>query len=89
MESSDHIFYACETATNVWRQVRIWCDVGLLCFCSNRDCTVWLDNWHTYNDRKDKLFVIIATSLWFLWRYRNNVTFSSQTMRQRDIIDNI
>ena len=50
---------------------------------------VWLDNWHVSNDKKDKLFVIISTSLWFLWRYRNNVTFSSQTMRQRDIIDNI
>lgn len=70
VESSDHIFYACETAANVWRQVRIWCDVGLPCFFSNMDWTVWLDNWRVSNDRKDRLFVIIATSLWFLWRYR-------------------
>nr|GEV56043.1 RNA-directed DNA polymerase, eukaryota [Tanacetum cinerariifolium] len=36
-ETSDHIFYACDTTSNVWRQIRTWCDVGLPCFYSNMD----------------------------------------------------
>ncbi|GJT61640.1 putative RNA-directed DNA polymerase, eukaryota, reverse transcriptase zinc-binding domain protein [Tanacetum coccineum] len=44
VETSDHIFYACDTASNVWRQIRAWCDVGLPCFYFNMDWIGWLDN---------------------------------------------
>ncbi|GKB85929.1 putative RNA-directed DNA polymerase [Tanacetum coccineum] len=89
MESTDHIFFSCDTAANVWHKIRNWSDVSLLHLYSNSDWIEWLEIWNASNARRDRMYVIIAATLWWLWRYRNNVTFCSQSMRQCDIFDNI
>ncbi|GKB63873.1 RNA-directed DNA polymerase, eukaryota [Tanacetum coccineum] len=89
VESTDHIFFSCDTAANVWHKIRNWSDVSLSHLCSNSDWIEWLEIWSASNARKDRMYVIIAAILWWLWHYQNNVTFCSQSMRQCDIFDNI
>ncbi|GJW64409.1 hypothetical protein Tco_0116293 [Tanacetum coccineum] len=81
VESTDHIFFSCDTAANVWHKIRNWSDVSLPHLCSNSDWIEWLKIWNASNARRDRMYVIIAATLWWLWRYRNNVTFCSQSMR--------
>ncbi|GJR60337.1 hypothetical protein Tco_1421221 [Tanacetum coccineum] len=50
--------------------------------CSNMEWIKWLENWNASTARKDRMYVIISATLWLLWRYRNNVTFSSQSTRK-------
>ncbi|GKA58048.1 RNA-directed DNA polymerase, eukaryota, reverse transcriptase zinc-binding domain protein [Tanacetum coccineum] len=64
VESNDHIFFGCDTAT-------------------------WVEDWRASKESKDRVYVITATTLWMLWRYRNGVTFNSHPMRKCDIFDNI
>ena len=56
---------------------------------SYSDWDIWFIPWHASKDSKDRAFVIFAISSWVLWRFRNSVTFCSQSMRKCDIFDNI
>ncbi|GJR37684.1 hypothetical protein Tco_1213368 [Tanacetum coccineum] len=40
-------------------------------------------------EKKHRFYVITTSVLWWLWRYRNSVTFSSQPLRKSDIFDNV
>ncbi|GJY33996.1 RNA-directed DNA polymerase, eukaryota [Tanacetum coccineum] len=85
--SNDHIFFECTFAKEIWRIVRRWCDNSFPLFESNVDWSDWLLSWHVSKDKKHRIFVIIATALWFIWRYHNSVIFNSQSLRKSDIFD--
>ncbi|GKB45218.1 RNA-directed DNA polymerase, eukaryota, reverse transcriptase zinc-binding domain protein [Tanacetum coccineum] len=87
VESNDHIFFSCDTAVQVWYRVRIWCDGVVPQLGSFSDWFEWLNNWPVLNGKRDRMYIICATMLWTLWRYRNNVVFNSQFMRRSDIFD--
>nr|GEW82625.1 putative RNA-directed DNA polymerase, eukaryota, reverse transcriptase zinc-binding domain protein [Tanacetum cinerariifolium] len=53
--------------------------------------TVW-DKFLSRKDTKAKsrrLCIIFAALFWWIWRYRNSVTFSSDSIKKGDIFDNI
>ena len=35
------------------------------------------------------MYIIIASSLWWIWRYRNSITFCPHSMGKSDIFENI
>ncbi|GKD78323.1 RNA-directed DNA polymerase, eukaryota, reverse transcriptase zinc-binding domain protein, partial [Tanacetum coccineum] len=89
VEFLNHVFFSCGTASNVWRLICIWSDSKIPILLSYGDCDTWFIPWHTSKDSKDRSYVIFATTCWVLWRFRNCVTFDSQSMRKCDIFDNI
>ncbi|GJV49899.1 hypothetical protein Tco_1440111 [Tanacetum coccineum] len=89
VESSNHIFFECDIASEVWRLVRIWCDTPFPSLTSFEHWKNWFGLWHASKEKKHRLYVIFASSLWWLWRFRNSVTFCSHPMRKSDIFDNI
>ena len=89
MESNDHVFFGCDTASSMWRLIRVWTDINMPLFSSWFDWLHWLDNWRASKDSKDRVYVISAASLWVLWRYRNSITFNSHPTRKSDLFDSI
>ncbi|GJS26789.1 RNA-directed DNA polymerase, eukaryota, reverse transcriptase zinc-binding domain protein [Tanacetum coccineum] len=89
VESSSHLFFACELASQIWSKIRVWCEVPMLHASSSSEWIGWLDNWNVPKATKDQMVVITSATLWLIWRYRNSVAFSSQSMRKCDIFDNI
>ena len=87
VESNDHIFFSCDMAVQVWHRVRVWCDGVVPQLVSLSHLSEWLINWSVSNDKRDRMYVISATLLWTIWRYRNNIVFNSQSMRKSDIFD--
>ncbi|GJY65370.1 hypothetical protein Tco_0467608 [Tanacetum coccineum] len=79
VESSNHIFFECNIAKDIWMLVRKWCDISFTLFTS----------WQVVKEKSKRLSVIFSSSLWWLWRYRNSVTFRSHPMRKSDIFDSI
>ncbi|GJX62303.1 RNA-directed DNA polymerase, eukaryota [Tanacetum coccineum] len=79
VESSNHIFFECNIAKDIWMLVRKWCDISFTPFTS----------WQVVKEKSWRLSVIFSSSLWWLWRYRNSVTFRSHPMRKSDIFDSI
>ncbi|GJT70268.1 hypothetical protein Tco_1029554 [Tanacetum coccineum] len=89
VESNDHIFFGCDTATVLWRLIRVWVDVSMTMFSSCSEWFQWVKDCRASKVSKDRVYVITATTLWMLWRYQNGVTFNSHPMRNCDIFDNI
>ncbi|GJV46735.1 putative RNA-directed DNA polymerase, eukaryota, reverse transcriptase zinc-binding domain protein, partial [Tanacetum coccineum] len=87
VESNTHIFYECTFAKEIWRTTRMWCEDSFPLFKSNDHWIDWLISWPASCDKKHRVFVIIAASLWFIWRYRNDVTFSSHSLKKSDVFD--
>nr|GEW12948.1 hypothetical protein [Tanacetum cinerariifolium] len=42
----------------------------------------WIEDWRATKDSKDRMYVITASTLWMLWRYRNTVTFNSHPIEE-------
>ncbi|GJW35337.1 hypothetical protein Tco_0058257 [Tanacetum coccineum] len=54
-------------------------------FSSCSEWFQWIEDWRATKDSKDRMYVITASTLWMLWRYRNSLTFNSHLMRKCDI----
>ncbi|GJW27969.1 RNA-directed DNA polymerase, eukaryota, reverse transcriptase zinc-binding domain protein [Tanacetum coccineum] len=89
VESSNHIFFACDIAMEVWRLVHNWCDITIPLFTSFEHWKNWFVLWQSSKEKKNHFYVIVASSLWWLGRFCNSVTFCSHPMRKSDIFDNI
>nr|GEX35334.1 putative ribonuclease H-like domain-containing protein [Tanacetum cinerariifolium] len=77
VESNDHIFYSCEVAASIWRIVDVWCDMHFPNMLSPSAWISWLDTLRTLNDYRNRIQVIVTTTLWTIWKYRNSVTINS------------
>ena len=73
----------------VWRLVRNWCDIPFPPFTSFDNWKFWSGSWKASKEKKHRFSVIFASPLWWLWRFRNSVTFYSHPMRKSDIFDNV
>lgn len=89
VESSEHPFFYCEVASNIWKLIRIWCDMSIPILNSLSDWLDWIENLRITNALKDRMIVIVVTTCWCLWNYSNSVTFNSQKLRKGDIYDSI
>ena len=67
----------------------MWCGNNIPTFVSNDHWIYWLSSWPVSKEKIQRMYAIIASSLWWLWRYRNSVTFNSLSKRKCDIFDNI
>ncbi|GKE07349.1 RNA-directed DNA polymerase, eukaryota, reverse transcriptase zinc-binding domain protein [Tanacetum coccineum] len=86
LESEDHIFAKCCIAVDTWRGVLWWHIPGItitsLEDVLSLDGRVPLESkFHHYFD------VVVGTTVWYLWSFRNKVTFSQKRPR-KDLIFN-
>ncbi|GKC57673.1 RNA-directed DNA polymerase, eukaryota [Tanacetum coccineum] len=88
VESSNHVFFDCDNAKAVWSSVRDWCDLSFPAYASFVQVLIL------------RLFSgscglipgrcrIFAATLWWLWRFRNNIIFGHHSIKRSDIYDNI
>ncbi|GKG36227.1 hypothetical protein Tco_0443905, partial [Tanacetum coccineum] len=84
VESSNYIFFECELASEVWRRVRAWCEISFPVFISYVQLKDWLLSSNAPKDKAHRLYIIFASALWWIWRFRNSITFNSQPMRKSD-----
>ncbi|GKB81306.1 hypothetical protein Tco_0948201 [Tanacetum coccineum] len=89
VESANHVFFECDIATDMWKLVFRWCDIPLFQASSWDSFNDWIISWHASKEKKHRFYVITTSVLWWLWRYRNSVTFSSQPLRKSDLFDNV
>nr|GEX16923.1 putative reverse transcriptase domain, ribonuclease H-like domain, aspartic peptidase domain protein [Tanacetum cinerariifolium] len=61
-ETKGHVFSTCEFAYDVWRLVRIWCDIYNSNLSSLKAWLEWIDALARASVKKERLYVIIATT---------------------------
>nr|GEW63035.1 hypothetical protein [Tanacetum cinerariifolium] len=72
VESNDDIFFGCDTATVLWRLIRVWVDVGMPMFSSCSEWFQWAEDWRASKESKYH----IATSRWLKNQPSGSVTTS-------------
>nr|GEY08021.1 putative ribonuclease H protein At1g65750 family [Tanacetum cinerariifolium] len=87
VESANHIFFKCIIASDVWKLVYRWCEIPFVQALSFEVFKVWFSSWNTPKEKKHGFYVISSSVLWWIWRFRNSVTFNSQPLRKSDIFD--
>ncbi|GJY45369.1 hypothetical protein Tco_0434432, partial [Tanacetum coccineum] len=87
VESANHIFFECIIAYDLWKLVYRWCEIPFVQALSFEAFKDWLSSWHAPKEKKHRLFIISTSVFWWLWRFRNSVTFNSQPLRKSDIFD--
>ncbi|GJS65746.1 RNA-directed DNA polymerase, eukaryota, reverse transcriptase zinc-binding domain protein [Tanacetum coccineum] len=85
IESANHIFFECIIASDLWKLVYRWCEIPFVQALSFEAFKDWLSSWHAPKEKKHRIFIISTSVLWWLWRFRNSVTFNSQLLRKSDI----
>nr|GEV23697.1 RNA-directed DNA polymerase, eukaryota [Tanacetum cinerariifolium] len=58
VESADHVFFSCEMAAQVWRLIRICCNISDSATRSYSNRSSWIDSISGAQIKKKKLFVI-------------------------------
>nr|GEX06968.1 RNA-directed DNA polymerase, eukaryota, reverse transcriptase zinc-binding domain protein [Tanacetum cinerariifolium] len=66
MESNDHIFFECNTDSNIWCLVRTWTDSNMPSFSSRSDWLQWFENLRASKVSKDYMYAISVATLWVL-----------------------
>lgn len=71
----------------VWRRVFKWLDLPFPLFNSVADLFFWVDSFTSSHAKKKTLKVIMLTSIWMIWMFRNSVVFQNTKMKRSSIFD--
>lgn len=88
-EDVEHLFFLCEVAIKMWELIFKWLDVQCGNFRNHIELFHKLDSMKMPAIKKQVLQVVGCTSLWFLWKYRNDVVHDSKKIQKSMIIDGI
>ncbi|PWA87122.1 RNA-directed DNA polymerase, eukaryota [Artemisia annua] len=89
LEYSDHIFFLCPTSHLIWKSICKWCDSDFLTFSNVADMITWVDN-APISRTKTLLFqVIVMTTCWVIWKFKNASLFDLKRPRRDVLIDSI
>ncbi|KAK1427023.1 hypothetical protein QVD17_15705 [Tagetes erecta] len=88
-ESPEHVFLNCERALKVWHAIFKWCNIPI-----NQTVTIGQllkipASLSVTSNTKKLLYAIILTSLWCIWRARNDHIFNAKTKDTTAIIEDI
>nr|GEW22622.1 RNA-directed DNA polymerase, eukaryota [Tanacetum cinerariifolium] len=90
VESADHVFFECDLVKEIRSFVRKWCDISFPSFESYNTWKSWFSTWHASKMKSRCLYVIFAAFFWWIWRYRNSITFCcADTTKKGELFDNI
>ncbi|XP_071726923.1 uncharacterized protein [Rutidosis leptorrhynchoides] len=88
-ESRDHVFLFCNVAREIWHGISIWSDIRWQPFDSVNDIFVWLDSKPGSITKKSRMFCIVVSTLWWIWRLLSDTLFGSNTIKRCSILDYI
>ncbi|GJR27285.1 hypothetical protein Tco_1103517 [Tanacetum coccineum] len=89
IESEEHIFVMCNVAREARKNIFLWRKIDNTSI-NNLNDVINLADRVSFPTKHLKVFdVLVQTTLWFLWKFRNNVVFSSKRPRKELIFNDI
>lgn len=67
----------CDVVAQSWMKIVKWLDMSFPHFSCVADLLAWIDSANMVALRTRIIKVIVLTTIWMLWRYRNNAVFRS------------
>ncbi|GJW85332.1 tRNA isopentenyltransferase [Tanacetum coccineum] len=81
VETSEHLFIDCTVARGLWKMISSWWKLGDYPKDFN-NLLSWSDSVDIHDLAKQGLDVVIETTIWVIWQYRNRVCFDSKPLRK-------
>ncbi|GJY59580.1 RNA-directed DNA polymerase, eukaryota, reverse transcriptase zinc-binding domain protein [Tanacetum coccineum] len=77
IETTQHLFVECKVAVEIWKMVSMWWDISD--FPKDLQSLItWSDSVNLTYLEKTCFDVVIQTTTWILWRYRNRICFDEK-----------
>ncbi|XP_071687375.1 uncharacterized protein [Rutidosis leptorrhynchoides] len=86
-EDLPHIFFNCDTASQVWNNIAAWIDLTIPVWNSVNDIWQWIMTSSMPPTKMIVLEVICYSTLWPLWCFRNACIFDLSSFKKCHILD--
>ena len=88
-ETIEHLFFQCNVADAVWHLVYNWLQVQIGVVHDVAALFDWVDGMQVDARKRKMVDVVVCTTLWFLWRFRNDVVHEAGLIRKSVLFDSI
>ena len=88
-ETVEHLFIRCKVAEDVWNLVFRWLQIQRVQVHNISGFFAWVDGISIHQQRKKMVDVVVCNTLWFLWRFRNDVVYDAGLIRKSVLFDSI
>ena len=88
-ETSTHLFTGCIFAAEIWSRIEAWCRISPIFAFEVSDLLKVADYQRASKDNKYILRGIIITTLWAVWKERNNRIFNNKRRRAIEVVEHI
>ena len=88
-EMLDHLFFKCVLAVDLWKVIARWCNVVFPTNSSIKEWLTWVDIQRWKKMVKKRMKIIILTTCWMIWRFRNATVFDEDKIKKSSIFDSI
>ncbi|GKA10930.1 RNA-directed DNA polymerase, eukaryota, reverse transcriptase zinc-binding domain protein [Tanacetum coccineum] len=89
VESSSHIFFACQIVREVFRKITCWWDVNLMEVSSYEEWLDWLLKLRLHYKYKQLLERVCYIMWWLIWIFRNKSIFGSDLPSKAMLFDDV
>nr|GEX31625.1 RNA-directed DNA polymerase, eukaryota, reverse transcriptase zinc-binding domain protein [Tanacetum cinerariifolium] len=86
-EYSTHLFIGCEVANSTWVAIGVWIELVPMGVLSVVGLFSWLDSLNFNSKKKNLIEAVFFTTIWMLWRLRNDMAFGNNKIRKDRIME--
>ena len=87
VETSQHIFLACDIAERIWKLIFKWLNIPFFSAANVGVIFQFIDGLHLKSTKKMCIEGIFCCTIWTIWKYRNDLVFSSGQNRSDFLFD--
>ncbi|GKA10509.1 RNA-directed DNA polymerase, eukaryota [Tanacetum coccineum] len=87
IESTNHLFFACDMAKKISKLIARWWDVPFMDFDSYGERRSWIDNVKMPKKNKNMFKGIFFVMWWLLWNFRNKKMFEDKSYSKASFFD--
>ena len=88
-ETLEHILFECELAVDLWKAIARWCNVIFPASSSIKELLTWVDMQPWKSSGKKQMEIIILTTCWMIWRFRNVTVFDGGSIKKSSLFYSI
>ncbi|KAJ0921865.1 putative reverse transcriptase zinc-binding domain-containing protein [Helianthus annuus] len=88
-ETSEHLFVACQFAQMIWQNIADWCNIPPIYAFDLNDVLFLHETCSSNSTKKKVIHAVILTTIWSLWKLRNDSVFNNSVPHTTKILDEI
>ena len=89
IETEEHLFVSCEVAKEIWSKVLTWLKIQNISITCLHDAINLTDRVNIPNHLVAFFDAVVQSTIWFLWRFRNDMSFSLKRPSKDLILNDI